>query len=128
LNYECEHGFCHADDGLCHDFARENEPCEDTLCDLPTMFCNAGGVCQQRLDNTVSCTDATECQSGVCDVEGSGTCTAPGADACGYVPSAPPACSIRAAANDAPAGRLALIALALAFGLGRQRRRQNRRS
>jgi MYXO-CTERM domain-containing protein len=120
-NYECQDGFCHAEDGLCHAFARENELCEDTLCHLPTMFCNAAGVCQQRLDNGVSCTDAAECQSRVCDLEGSGTCVAPGPDACEYVPSAPAQCSTRRPGGGSTAFGVAVFLLAVAAGRRRRR-------
>jgi hypothetical protein len=96
-NYECDHGFCYAEDGLCHAYAAENEPCTDTLCELPTAFCNAAGLCQRRLENGVSCADHSECQSGRCDADGTGSCVAPGPDACRYVPAAPASCAVSSA-------------------------------
>lgn len=115
-NYECEEGFCFAEDGTCHEFARENEPCEDSLCSLPTMFCNGAGVCQRRLANGVTCSDPAECQSRVCDVEGSGMCAPPGHDACEYVPAAPATCSLRQGRpRSVPALVFALFALTAGF-------------
>lgn len=123
-NYECQAGACRAEDGLCYAFARENESCEDMLCDLPTHFCNGAGLCQKRLGDGVSCTDAEECQSRVCDLEGSGTCVAPGPDACQYVPSAPATCSLRP--HGQSGGRVTLLAalagLLLLLGRGAGRR------
>jgi hypothetical protein len=115
-NYECSGGFCRSEDGLCYDFARENAPCEDALCDLPTMFCNGAGLCQKRLGNGVACVDSTECQSGRCALDASSTCVAPGAAQCEYVPAAPATCSARSGTGG-NRGRTGWHLLGLALAL-----------
>lgn len=119
-NYQCRDGFCQSEDGLCYDFAKENESCEEALCSLPTHFCNAAGLCQRRLENGVACNVPSECQSGVCAPEDAGVCMAPGPSECKYVPAAPAACALRA--PRAASGGWLLVVAGLTLASAARRR------
>lgn len=122
-NYECIDGACSSDDGVCHAYAAENAPCEAALCELPTMFCNAAGVCQRRLENGVTCTDDNHCESGLCDADDSGVCVAPGPNQCRYVPAAPATCSLSGVPGGSSSSSVPLLMLVALAASGLLRRR-----
>lgn len=62
----CELGFA-----TCVAFACENDGCRTGCaaqddCNTATHFCNPQGICQEKLDNGVSCVLPTDCHSGFC--------------------------------------------------------------
>ena len=128
-NYECVNGLCvGASDearGTCVEHSGLNGACGEDAggsCDPASMFCNSGGMCQAYLPKGTSCTDHDQCETRLCDLEGTGTCIAPGADHCRYVPLSPAHCAIRfvSSGKDRPAALLVLMALG---GLAMRRRR-----
>jgi hypothetical protein len=133
-SYECADGYCRVEEGdsegVCHDYASENEPCgEDTdpdqLCDAESMFCNESNRCQRRLGLGAACGDNAECESLVCDRDGGGTCIAPGEEQCEFtVATAPTNCSLSGAVGRRR-GRGELYALVglIVVGVRLRRRR-----
>lgn len=126
-NYQCVNGLCRVAEnetiGSCDEFGELGGSCDD-LCDPITMFCDDDNVCQARRANGASCTDNSECESRVCDVDGSGECTAPGPDQCEYLPNGAGHCAIAGApgSQHARGGVLGLLILA-GVGVGARRRR-----
>lgn len=126
-NYQCIEGVCsvpeNETEGTCSEFANLNAPCGDG-CDPTTMFCNDAQVCQLRLPNGASCTDAVQCESRICDVAASGECVAPGPDECKYVPNGAAHCALGAApgSGTAPYGLLVTALAALGVSVARRRR------
>jgi len=126
-NYQCVHGLCRVTEdetiGTCDEFGAVDGPCDD-LCDPITMFCDDANVCQARLQNGASCTENDECETRVCDVDGSGECIAPGPGQCEYVPNGAAHCAIASApgSRHQAHGVLGLLILA-GVGAGARRRR-----
>lgn len=124
-NYECINGLCSRDAGTCVEYVAENGACggDGQVCDVTSMFCNGAHRCQKRLAKGVACTVNGECESGVCDIDDSGMCVAPGPDMCSYVPSAPPNCALASTpGGNAPKGLPWLAALSgIGFAFGRRR-------
>lgn len=80
--YQCEGGYCFTGtggDNKCHRFAGLNNTCDPTQntnvqnanseqrCQTTGEFCNGGNVCQDQLDDGVSCSANYQCKSGNCD-------------------------------------------------------------
>ena len=126
-NYQCVNGLCRVAEnetiGSCDEFGEVGGSC-NAPCDPVTMFCDDANVCQARLPNGASCTENRQCESRVCDVDGSDECIAPGPDECEYLPNGAAHCAIAGApgSQHAPAGVLGLLILA-GVGVGARRRR-----
>ena len=124
-HFECINGLCSGDDDTCIEYVAENGVCggDGQVCDVTSMFCNGAHRCQRRMANGVACTGNAECESGLCDIDDSGMCVAPGPDMCSYVPSAPATCALASTpGGNTPNGLPWLAAFTGAgFVLGRRR-------